>query len=107
MSAFITINSVVHAEPRKLKGKIEDRLCVATVFDDGSASFLSYWDGTIRTYERGKLDPRIGYCPHLPKGDFDFLVEAIRPLVGRPVLMTVRQARELFRVRLADFDTGD
>ena len=106
MSAFLDIISVAYADRRKSTNKVNDRLCVATILEDGSAKFLSYWDETIRTYERGKLDPRIGKCPQLPNVGFTSLVEAIRPLVGTPVLMTVSQARQLFRVRLSDFDTG-
>lgn len=86
--------------------QVATRLCLATIFPDGNASFLSYSGGTIRTYKPGKLDPRIADHPLLPQVVFDSLVEAIRPLVGKPVLMTVAQARQLFRVRLADFDRG-
>ena len=106
MNTFLEINSVAYADRRKSVNKVNDRLCVATILEDGSAKFLSYWDEVIRTYERGNLDARIGKCPQLPMADSDSLVEAIRPLVGKSVLMTVGQARQLFRVRLGDFDTG-
>ena len=41
MSAFLDINSVAYADRRKSTNKVNDRLCVATVLEDGSSKCLS------------------------------------------------------------------
>ncbi len=82
-----------------------NRVCLITWADlmNGVVNFLCYGDGTIRTYEPGKLDPRSGKNLTEVKTTGEFWKALDAASCARPVVAPVEMVRMCLGLKRKEF----